>query len=134
MIYMDIIWICLAIIITTAVILSMTLLFFRYFYLNIYLAFKKKNIPIDFQTSLDILKIIINTELDAYENDIFNTKGSITNSNFDNYYKDITNKIVTKVSPELIRHLSFYITEDMVYIIIARTVKKFLTEKINGTL
>ena len=52
---------------------------------------------------------------------------------FDNYYKDITGKIIKNISSDLIKHLSLYITEDMVYTIVARTVKKFLTEKISGT-
>ena len=121
------------IIITFAFVLAMVYFFLYNFYMNIYIKFKKRNIHIDFETALAILKIIINTELDAYENDIFTIKGSITNSNFDNYYKDITNKIIKSVSPDLINYLSFYITEDTVYIIIARAVKKFLTEKITGT-
>ena len=116
-----------------AIILVMLYLFFYYFYMNIYLKYKKKNVYIDFETALAILKIIINTELDAYENDIFISKGSITNSNFDNYYKDITGKVIKNVSPDLITYLSFYVTEDMIYLIIARSVKKFLTDKINGT-
>ena len=119
--------------ISIAIILGMVYFFFYHFYMNIYLKYKKKNIYIDFETALAILKIIINTELDAYENDIFISKGSITNSNFDNYYKDITNKIIKSISTDLINYLSFYITEDMVYVIIARSVKKFLTDKINGT-
>ena len=118
---------------TVAIILVMLYFFFYYFYMNIYLKYKKKNVYIDFETALAILKIIINTELDAYENDIFISKGSITNSNFDNYYKDITGKIIKNVSSDLINYLSFYVTEDMIYLIIARAVKKFLTDKINGT-
>ena len=65
-----------------ALILGMLYLFLYNFYMNIYLKFKKKNIHVDFETALNILKLIVNTELDAYENDIFSVKGSITNSNF----------------------------------------------------
>ena len=109
-------------------------LFAYFFYKNIYLPYKKDLVDLNFETALFILKTLINTELDAYDTDIFMSKGSITNANFDNYYKDITTKIIKSISPNLITHLSLYITEDMVYVIVARAVKKFLTEKISGTI
>ena len=120
-------------VISIGLILLMLYLAAHHFFKRIYLPYKNQLINLNFEDALLVLKTIINTELDAYENDIFSKKGSITNSNFDNFYKDITNKIVRSVSPELIRFLAHYITEDMVYIIIARSVKKFLSEKINGT-
>ena len=126
--------ICFAIILTTAIILAMLYFTAHNFYHRIYLGYKKKVFSLDFESALFILRTIINTELDAYENDIFSSKGSITNSNFDNYYKDLTTKIIKNVSPELLQQLALYITEDMVYVIIARAVKKFLTEKISGTI
>lgn len=130
----DLVATALVIVVTSAVIFYLIFLTAQNFYNRVYLPYKKELVELDFDSALSILRIIINTELDAYENDIFVNKGSITNSNFDNYYKDITNKIVNNLSPALIKHLSLYITEDMIYVIIARAVKKFLTEKINGTL
>ena len=120
------------IVIFTIGIVLYTLAYF--FYKKILLPYRKQLVDLDFETSLFILKTIINSELDTYENDIFMSKGSITNTNFENYYKDITEKIIKNISPDLIRHLSLYITEDMIYVIVARAVKKFLTEKISGTI
>ena len=125
--------ISISIILTIAVVLVLLYIALDNFYRRIYLPYKKNSIGLDFETAFVILKAIINSELDAYENDIFQKKGSITNSNFDNYYKDITNKIVSSISPDLISHLSLYLTEKTVYVIIARAVKKYLAEKINGT-
>ena len=120
-------------ILSIVMIVAILLFGIHVFFSLIYLPYKKKLVKLDFETALFILRTIINTELDAYENDIFLNKGSITNSNFDNYYKDITSKIIANVSPALIQQLSLYISEDMVYIIIARAVKKYLTDKITGT-
>lgn len=125
--------ISITIIVTTAIILAMLYFTIHNFYKRIYLPYKKQLVDLDFDSALLILKTIINTELDAYENDIFTNKGSITNSNFDNYYRDLTNKIISHISSDLVKHLSIYITEDMIYVIIARSVKKFLSEKITGT-
>ena len=124
---------CIAIVLTTIAILTVLYISVYLFFNRIYLPYKKKLIKLDFESALFILKTIINTELDAYENDIFSNKGSITNSNFDNYYKDITAKIIANVSPDIIQQLSLYISEEMVYVIIARAVKKYLSDKITGT-
>ena len=122
------------IIITVAVLFILLYFLVYFFFRKIYIPYKKEVVDLNFDSALFILKTIINTELDAYENDIFISKGSITNNNFENYYKDITGKIISNISPNLLKHLSLYITEDMVYIIIARSVKKFLSEKISGTI
>lgn len=124
-----------ALVILVCILLTLLMLYtvIYLFFKKIYTPHKKSIVSLDFETSLFILKTIINTELDAYDNDIFISKGSITNTNFDNYYKDITGKIIKNLSPDLIRHLSLYITEDMVYTVVARAVKKFLAEKVTGT-
>jgi len=122
------------IVVTFALILAMLYFTADNFFKRIYIPYKKQIIDLNFDSALFILKTIINSELEAYENDVFLSKGSITNSNFDNYYKDITRKIIKNISPALISHLSLYITEDMIYTIVARAVKKFLTEKITCTI
>ncbi len=130
---MNIVYNSIAIIVIIAIVLLLLYITTYAFYNKIYLQYKKNNVNLDFETAILVLKTIINTELDSYETDIFNNKGSITNSNFENFYNDITTKIISHLSPNLIQHLSLYITEDMIYIIVARTVKKYLIEKINGT-
>ena len=130
---MEIIITCGAIVVTVAILLALLYFTAYHFYKRIYLPYKKQLVDLDFETALFILKTIISTELSAYENDVFLSKGSITNSNFENYYRDITGKIISALSPDLIKHLSLYITEDMVYVIVARAVKDFLSGKITGT-
>lgn len=89
--------------------------------------------PDEFLGLLTILSSQIQTELDAYEQDIFEDKGSITNNNFDRYYRDLTSRILKNISPEMIKHLTYYYTEDAVYRFIGRTVRDYLVSKINGT-
>lgn len=87
-----------------------------------------------FENLIAILGVIINTEIQEYENDIFISKGSITNSNFDNYYYDITNKIINNISKDFEKRILAYMTKEALYKYIARSVKSYLTSKINGTL
>ena len=76
----------------------------------------------------------IQSELDSYDSDIFQSKGSITNNNFDVYYRDITSRILKNINPNLIKDLSYYYTEDAVYRFIGRSVRDYLVTKIKGTL
>lgn len=86
-----------------------------------------------FEELIAILQLIINTELEAYENDIFLSKGSITNNNFESYYNDITNKIIENMSPDFEKNIRLYLSETALYRYIARSVKRYLTSKISGT-
>ena len=65
--------------------------------------------------------------------DIFENKGSITNNNFDNYYNDLTSRIIKNISPDMVKSLSKYYTEEAIYRFIARSVRDYLVSKINGT-
>ena len=72
-------------------------------------------------------------QLDAYDKSIFENKGSITNNNFDNYYNDLTSRIIKNISPDMVKSLSKYYTEEAIYRFIARSVRDYLVSKINGT-
>mgnify|MGYP006972503075 CR=1 FL=1 len=87
----------------------------------------------DFGTLMQILTATIKTELDLYEDDIFSNKGGITNSNFDNYYNDLCLRIINSLSKQFIDQLTTYITYETIIRYIARSVKKYLSEKVNGT-
>lgn len=86
-----------------------------------------------FQELVLTLNIAIQTELDLWEKDVFVDKNAITNSNFENYYHEITNHILKSLSPIFFKKISQYITEDAVISIVARKTKEYLAGKINGT-
>lgn len=101
---------------------------------NTWLPYKNAVYDNDFSELFTILKLLINSEIEEYETDVFQSKGTISNSNFDHYYKDICKKIQSNISPALEQQLLKYMSERMLYTTIARAVKKYLTEKIHGTL
>lgn len=105
----------------------------QYFFERIYIPYKSKQYDETFEELIAILHVIINSELEVYETDIFDTKGSITNSNFENFYNDLSKRIIDTVAPNFMQQLTKYVTEDAVIKIIARSVKKYLTSKIAGT-
>ena len=83
-----------------------------------------------FDELISILQLVVNTELDEYDREIFARKGTISNQNYDSFYNDISNKIIEHLSPTFIAELAKYTTEDNIYILIARRVKAYLKEKI----
>ena len=89
--------------------------------------------PNEFLGLLSILSSQVQTEIDSYEHDIFENKGSITNNNFDNYYNDLTHRIIRNISPSMITQLTQYYTEEAIYRFIGRSVRDYLISKINGT-
>lgn len=86
-----------------------------------------------FQELIVALNIAVQTELDLWEKDVFNDKNAITNSNFENYYHEITDHILKSLSPIFFKKMSQYVTEDAIISIIARKTKEYLVSKINGT-
>lgn len=89
---------------------------------------------VSFQELLIALNAAINTELELWEKDVFVNTKSITNSNFDNYYEEITTHIIRSLSPIFFINMGKYITEDAVVTIIGRKTKEYLTSKINGSI
>ncbi len=112
--------------------LFITIAYYEFYQYKKWIA-RKMPIQNDFGTLMQILTATIKTELDLYEDDIFSNKGGITNSNFDNYYNDLCLRIINSLSKQFIDQLTQYITYETIVRYIARSVKKYLSEKVNGT-
>lgn len=89
---------------------------------------------VSFQELLLALNAAIQTEFDLWEKDVFVDKKAITNSNFENYYMEMTDHIINSLSPIFFINMSKYITEDAVVSIIGRKTKEYLTSKITGAI
>ena len=89
---------------------------------------------VSFQELLLALNATIQTEIELWEKDVFVNKHSITNSNFENYYLDITEHIIKSLSPTFFISIGKYLTEDAVVSMIGRRVKEYLVSKVNGTI
>lgn len=83
-----------------------------------------------FDTLLGILLSMISVELDLYEKEIFNDRMGITNANFANFMQDICSAINSHISPDFMRMITVYVTEDFVYTLITKKVKAYLVSKV----
>ena len=92
--------------------------------------YKVKVSDVSFQELLLALNAAIQTELDIWERNVFVNKQAITNSNFENYYNEISVHIAKSLSPTFYLNISKYISEDAVISIIGRKTREYLTGKI----
>lgn len=105
-----------------------------YIFTRYFIYFKRNTSVLDLEAAMTALSLIINSEISEYEKNIFQNNRPITNSNFENYYNDITKKTIAAISPVLMRQLCVYITEDTIYKYIGRTVREYLVKKANSSI
>lgn len=105
-----------------------------YIFTRYFIYFKRNTSVLDLEAAMTALSLIINSEISEYEKNIFQNNRPITNSNFENYYNDITKKTIAAISPVLMRQLCVYITEDTIYKYIGRTVREYLVKKVNSSI
>lgn len=102
-------------------------------FLKILIKYRRITSDVSIQELLIILNSVIQTELELFDKDVFSTKGSLTNSNFDNYYHEISRHIIDSLSPVFFENISKYMTEDAVITLIGRHVKEYLVTKVHGS-
>lgn len=128
---MNILWLCFTVVLITVIIAAGLLVASYIFFQKIYLPFKKQSTVAPLEDLYQTLALIISNEISLYERSIFENGGKIvTNATFDNYYKDICQRVYDSLSDQLMTQFSFYLTKEAVYKIVSRTVKNYLTEKI----
>lgn len=97
----------------------------------ILIPYKKSTETEDVESLFNTLKIIMNEEIQTYEQSIFNNGGGVvSNASFDNYYRDLCARIYNDMSPDLISKFTKYITEDGLAKFIATVVSNYLRSKI----
>lgn len=101
-------------------------------FLEIMPKYKLESSETSFEELILALNAVIQTEFDLWEKNVFVDKKSITNSNFENFYTEISLQIYKSLSPIFFRNISRYITEDAVASIIGRKTKEYLITKIDG--
>ena len=93
--------------------------------------YNQKRAPQSIEEAISIIELLVNLQITAYENDIFNTKGAITNANFDNFYNDLVDRVLETIPNEFFNMVSPYMTQEAVITIICKTIKTYLVSKIN---
>lgn len=89
---------------------------------------------VSFEELLIVLNATINTELELWEKEVFKNKDNSIglNSRYENYYHEISMKIVKSLSPTYFQNIEKYITEEAVISIIGRRVKMFLNDHVSS--
>ena len=111
------------------------------FLLTAYILYAKILVPYkltvsdsEFSELLIALNAAINTEFELWDKDVFVNKKALTNSNFDNFYHEMTDAIIRSLSPIFFKKMTQYITEEAIISIIGRKTKEYLASKITNAI
>lgn len=92
---------------------------------------KSKRTDTSFESLIEILTLIVNTEITVYEHSLFREKAAITNANYENFYNDICNAIFRAIPDEFYNQITHYITKAGVVEIVCQLVQDYLQSKVN---
>lgn len=85
---------------------------------------------VTFAELLLILNTTVDTEIESYESSIFQQRGNITNSNYENFYHDLVKHVLSAIPDNFYRSMSSYMTKEAVIRLICRRIHKYLQEKV----
>ena len=93
--------------------------------------YKIKTSGLTFADMLTSLNTIIENEIELYEKSIFEGGGKIgSNAQFENYYKDLVERILGDLSDEFFNRMCVYMSKEALVAFICRLVKAYLGEKV----
>lgn len=111
--------------------LIISLFVFAWFFFNkIYKDFKMKTAPISADDIFFILRTTITSQIELYERNVFSHRPAMTNANFENYYRDIVEAIISSLSDSFFYKATSIMSRESIVQYICSAVRSHLTEKI----
>lgn len=101
------------------------------FYRFIYAPYKYSLLNNDFEELITILNIIMNTQIDVYEKNVFSKRKGLTNATYENYFREISIDIYNALPKKFFKKMESFLTEDAVMTLISRRVRDYLIEKMD---
>ena len=99
---------------------------------KVYIPMKYKTMNLTTEEMFSELALIIQNEINLYEKSVFENGGKfLDNRTFENYYREICDKIGNDIPEEFYAKFAYYMKPDSVKLFIARTVKSYLESKIS---
>lgn len=122
---------------TISVILVMVVFFcLVYFFLSWFLAgpysrFKRNTRYFTMEEISDTITTVCNLQFIIYDSNRFRESGpKLTNSSFENYCKELSERCLNSLSDEFYNKASMYMKEDAIALMIYELVRNYLTTKI----
>ena len=122
----------LSIVLAVGLILMEIFIFMRILTKYILIPYKRYTANLTMTELLTSLNAVIENQVAIYEKSIFEggAKSIASNTQFDNYYRDLCQRIVDDLSPEFFERMSFFMKKEAVIALICRTVKTYLSDHI----
>ena len=123
--------VALAVILTRAALIVMITASITFLSRKVMPQYKIKTAGLSFAEMLTSLNTIIENEIELYEKSIFEGGGKIgSNAQFENYYKDLVERILGDLSDEFFNRMCVYMSKEALVAFICRLVKAYLGEKV----
>ena len=122
----------LIIVLTAAIILVEIYVFSRIFTAKVLIPYKRSTADLSMPELLTALNAVIENQVAIYEKSIFEggSKSIASNAQFENYYRDLCERILGDLSPEFFDRMSYFMKREAVVALICRTVKSYLSDHI----
>lgn len=104
-----------------------------YFVVNkVMIPYKRYTADLSMTELLTALNSVIENQIELYTKSVFEggKKKIASNSQFENYYRDLCNRILDDLSPEFFDRMSFFMKKEAVVALICRTVKAYLSTNV----
>ena len=104
----------------------------KYIMTKVMIPYKRYTADLSMTELLTALNSVIENQITIYNKSVFEggKKKIASNTQFENYYKDLCNRILDDLSPEFFERMSFFMKKEAVVALICRTVKEYLSENV----
>ena len=115
-----------------AVVASAVILFTAYILTkHILLPYRHKSDTIPPDQLFGFLNIVIENEISMFDKRVFgNKRTGISNSDYENFYKELCTTILNGFSEDYLYKMSFFLSDEHLASIVSRTVHEYLVSKL----
>ena len=94
--------------------------------------YKRYTADLSMPELLTALNAVIENQITLYTKSIFEggQKKIVSNVQFENYYRDLCNRILDDLSPEFFERMSFFMKKEAVVALVCRIVKDYLSSEV----
>ncbi len=117
--------------ILSAILLLFIFLLFSKFITGPLVTYKRKTSYFTMEEIVSSIMAVCNVQFKLYDNNRFRESGPmLTNTSFDNYFKELSTKCLDSLSDEFYEKASMFMKEDAIALMISEYVRNYLTDKI----
>lgn len=117
--------------ILSSILLLFVFFLFSRFITGPFVTYKRKTAYFTMEEIVSSIMAVCDVQFKLYDNNRFRESGPmLTNTSFDNYFKELSTKCLNSLSDEFYEKASMFMKEDAIALMISEYVRNYLTGKI----